>query len=140
MQHHYAYDEEERSGEEYADEYDSAFDHFTREYAPMSPFDTAEDEFGCVQEESCEDAAAGAKDSSLNFAGDEEKVQCYHGNIAQPYQRAEEYLVSLLEELSFYGFLQKSEQKCEKSLTNFCEYFEFGAVRRCANLVDLAKC
>ena len=38
------------------------------------------------------------------------------------------------------GFLQKSEQKCEKSLTNFCEYFEFGAVRRCANLVDLAKC
>ena len=38
-----------------------------------------------------------------------------------------------------YGVLQKFEQKCEKSLTNFCEYFEFGAVRRCANLVDLAK-
>ena len=32
------------------------------------------------------------------------------------------------------GFLQKSEQKCEKSLTNFCEDFEFGAVRRCALL------
>ena len=38
------------------------------------------------------------------------------------------------------GFLQKSEQKCEKSLTNCCEDFEFGAVRRCANLVDLEKC
>ena len=38
------------------------------------------------------------------------------------------------------GFLQKSEKKCEKSWTIFCEYFEFGAVRRCANLVDLAKC
>ena len=25
--------------------------------------------------------------------------------------------------------------KMRKSLTNFCEYFEFGAVRRCANLV-----
>ena len=37
------------------------------------------------------------------------------------------------------GFLQESKQKCEKSLTNFCEDFEFGAVRRCANLVDLAK-
>ena len=37
------------------------------------------------------------------------------------------------------GFLQKSEQKCEKSLTNFCEYFEFEAVRRCANIVDLEK-
>ena len=36
--------------------------------------------------------------------------------------------------------LQKSEQNCEKSLTIFCEYFEFGAVRRCATLVDLAKC
>ena len=36
--------------------------------------------------------------------------------------------------------LQKFEQKCEKSLTNFCKDFEFGAVRRCANLVDLAKC
>ena len=35
--------------------------------------------------------------------------------------------------------MQKFEQKCEKSLTNFCVYFEFGAVRRCANLVDLAK-
>ena len=32
------------------------------------------------------------------------------------------------------------EQKCENSLTNFCKDFEFGAVRRCANLVDLAKC
>ena len=89
MHHHYAYDEEERSGEEYADEFDSAFDQFTHEYAPMSPFDTAEDEFGCIQEGICEDAAAGAKDSSLNFAG--------HG--VKPYQRAEEYLVSLLEEL-----------------------------------------
>ena len=38
------------------------------------------------------------------------------------------------------GFLEKSEQKCEKSLTNFCKDFEFGAVRRCANLVDLEKC
>ena len=38
------------------------------------------------------------------------------------------------------GFLQKFKQKCEKSLTIFCEDFEFGAVRRCANLVDLAKC
>ena len=28
----------------------------------------------------------------------------------------------------------------KKSLTNFCEYFEFGAVRRCVNLVDLEKC
>ena len=25
-------------------------------------------------------------------------------------------------------------------LTNFCEYFEFGAVRRCGNLIDLEKC
>ena len=37
------------------------------------------------------------------------------------------------------GFLQKFIQKCEKSLTNFCEDFEFGAVRRYANLVDLEK-
>ena len=38
------------------------------------------------------------------------------------------------------GFLQKFQQKCEKSLKHFGEDFEFGAVRRCANLVDLAKC
>ena len=38
------------------------------------------------------------------------------------------------------GFLQKFEQNYEKSLTIFCKDFEFGAVRRCANLVDLAKC
>ena len=25
------------------------------------------------------------------------------------------------------------------SLTKFCEYFEFGAVRRCVNLVDIDK-
>ena len=30
--------------------------------------------------------------------------------------------------------------KVQKRLTNFCEYFEFGAVRRCVNLVDLEKC
>ena len=36
--------------------------------------------------------------------------------------------------------LQDFEQKCEKRLTNFCKDFEFGAVRRSANLVDLAKC
>ena len=92
MHHHYANDDEDRSGEKYADDYDSAFDQFTDEYVPKSPFDTAEEAFGCVQEESCEDAAAGAKDSSLNFAG--------HG--VKPYQRAEEYLVSLLEELRFF--------------------------------------
>ena len=38
------------------------------------------------------------------------------------------------------GLLQKSEQKCEKSLTISCEDFEFGAVRKCENIVDLAKC
>ena len=27
-----------------------------------------------------------------------------------------------------------------KVLTNFCEYFELGAVRRCVYLVDLEKC
>ena len=37
------------------------------------------------------------------------------------------------------GFLQKFEQKCEESLTNFCEDFEFGAVRRITHLVDLEK-
>ena len=37
------------------------------------------------------------------------------------------------------GFLQKSEQKCENSLTNFCEYFELGAVRRSVYLVDREK-
>ena len=89
MHHHYAQDEEERSGEKYADDYNSAFDQFAPEYVPQSPFDTAEEMFGCVQEGNCSDAAAGAKDSSLNFAG--------HG--VKPYQRAEEYLVSLLEEL-----------------------------------------
>ena len=30
--------------------------------------------------------------------------------------------------------------KMRKKFDDFCEYFEFGAVRRCANLVDLAKC
>ena len=29
--------------------------------------------------------------------------------------------------------------KIRKRLTNFCEYFEFGAVRRCANLIELEK-
>ena len=29
--------------------------------------------------------------------------------------------------------------KIQKSLTNFCEYFEFGAVRRHVNLVDFEK-
>ena len=37
------------------------------------------------------------------------------------------------------GFLQKFEQKCEKSLTNFCEYFEFAAVRRCAKSCRFRK-
>ena len=30
--------------------------------------------------------------------------------------------------------------KIRKSLTNFCEYFELGAVRRFVYLVDLEKC
>ena len=30
--------------------------------------------------------------------------------------------------------------KIQKSSTNFCEYFELGAVRRCVNLVDLERC
>ena len=34
----------------------------------------------------------------------------------------------------------KIRTKIRKSLTNFCEYFEFGAVRRCVYLVDLEKC
>ena len=38
------------------------------------------------------------------------------------------------------NFLQKFEQKKYISLTKFCEYFEFGAMRRCANLVALEKC
>ena len=37
-------------------------------------------------------------------------------------------------------FCRKSSKITKKRLTIFCEYFEFGAVRRCANLVDLAKC
>ena len=37
-------------------------------------------------------------------------------------------------------FCRNSSKNAKKSLTNFCEDFEFGAVRRCANLVDLAKC
>ena len=37
-------------------------------------------------------------------------------------------------------FFQTFEQNFEKSLTNFCEYFELGAVRRCVNLVDLERC
>ena len=90
MHHHYGFDEEHRSGENYADDYENAFEVFTpTEFVPMSPFDTAEEVFGCVQDGNCEDATAGAKDSSLNFAG--------HG--VKPYQRAENYLVSLLEEL-----------------------------------------
>ena len=89
MHHHYGYGDEERSEEKYADDFDSAFDQFGNQFAPKSPFDTAEEEFGCVPEGDCEDAAAVAKDSSLDFAG--------HG--VKPYQRAEEYFVSLLEEL-----------------------------------------
>ena len=30
--------------------------------------------------------------------------------------------------------------KVRKKLTNVCDYFEFGAVRRYVNLVDLEKC
>ena len=30
--------------------------------------------------------------------------------------------------------------KIRKSLTNFCKHIEFGAVRRCVNLVDLENC
>ena len=37
-------------------------------------------------------------------------------------------------------FSPEIRTKVRQSLTNFCEYFEFGAVRRCANLVDLEKC
>ena len=33
--------------------------------------------------------------------------------------------------------MQIFEQECEKRLTKFCEDFEFGAVRRCDNLVDI---
>ena len=45
--------------------------------------------------------------------------------------------------------IRNSDENCRKKriltefrtgLTNFCEYFEFGSVRRCANLVDLEKC
>ena len=37
-------------------------------------------------------------------------------------------------------FFAEIRTKIQKSLTNFCEYFEFGAVRRYVNLVDLEKC
>ena len=39
-----------------------------------------------------------------------------------------------------YDFLQKFEQKFEKSLTKFSEKCELGAVRRYVNVVDLEKC
>ena len=106
MHHHYGYGDEERSEEKYADDFDSAFDHFDKQFASKSPFDTAEEEFGCLQEGDCEDAAAVAKDSSLDFAGDGEN----------PYQRAEEYLVSLLEELSVRIFIRISVQFLQKTL------------------------
>ena len=37
-------------------------------------------------------------------------------------------------------FFAEIRTKFRKSLTNFCEYSELGAVRRCVNLVDLEKC
>ena len=37
-------------------------------------------------------------------------------------------------------FFAEIQRKIRKSLTNFCEDFEFGAVRRCLDLVDLEKC
>ena len=37
-------------------------------------------------------------------------------------------------------FFSEIRTNFRKSLTNFCEYFEFGAVLRCVNLVDLEKC
>ena len=37
-------------------------------------------------------------------------------------------------------FFAEIRTKFRKKLTNFCEYFEMGAVRRCVNLVDLEKC
>ena len=37
-------------------------------------------------------------------------------------------------------FFAEIRTKFRKSLTNFCEYFELGAVRRSVNLVDLEKC
>ena len=37
-------------------------------------------------------------------------------------------------------FFAEIRTKIRKRLTNFCEYFELGAVRRCVNLVDLVKC
>ena len=37
-------------------------------------------------------------------------------------------------------FFGNSNESSKKFLANFCEYFEYGAVRRCANLVDLEKC
>ena len=36
-------------------------------------------------------------------------------------------------------FFSEIQRKIRKSLTNFCEDFEFGAVRRSADLVDLEK-
>ena len=39
-----------------------------------------------------------------------------------------------------YGFFAEILTKIRKSLTNFCEYFECGAVRRNDILVDLDKC
>ena len=36
-------------------------------------------------------------------------------------------------------FFAEIPTKIRNNLTKFCEYFEFGAVRRCVNLVDLEK-
>ena len=37
-------------------------------------------------------------------------------------------------------FFAEIRTKIRKSLTNFCEYFEFGTVRRFVYLVDLERC
>ena len=47
--------------------------------------------------------------------------------------------MKIVEKIQMMIFCRNSN-KIRKSLTNFCEYFEFGAVRRCVNLVDLEQC
>ena len=45
--------------------------------------------------------------------------------------------MKIVEKQCFFAEIKK---KNRKRLTIFCEYFEFGAVRRYVNLVDLEKC
>ena len=83
----------DRSGEEYADQYEDNFDQFDQEYVPMGPFDTAEELFGCEDQGECEDVAAEAEQSAEPVLG--------------PYHRAEQYLISLFRELRNFGKIKK---------------------------------